>query len=173
MTYKTAITSAKNLLQGAGILHPPVDVRNIAKSLSISIAEAPNKDDGMSGLILRSDGKTLIGVNASHHENRKRFTIAHELGHFKLHDKGVFVDHEKNFHVKFRSKHTGFDPEESEANAFAAELLMPEEWIKSDFETLKNSFSTLGIEGIIDVLTKKYEVSSEAMRIRLDCLSLG
>lgn len=172
MTYKQALLSAKQLLTDQKITQPPVDVRKIIESLNITVSEAPHQDDGMSGLILRGSGKTLIGLNSTHGENRKRFTLAHELGHYQLHSDGVFVDEEKNFHVRYRTKNHGFDPKETEANAFAAELLMPEDWLKTDFTTLNENFKNLGIDGITDVLTKKYEVSYEAMKIRLETLAL-
>jgi len=38
-----------------------------------------------SGLILFSDGKYKIYINSQCGENRKRFTLAHELGHYFLH----------------------------------------------------------------------------------------
>ncbi|MFA7685568.1 MAG: ImmA/IrrE family metallo-endopeptidase [Candidatus Gracilibacteria bacterium] len=173
MNYQKATLSAKQFLDKLKITKPPVDIRAVIRSVGIIVAEAPHEDDGMSGLILRGNGKTLIGLNASHHENRKRFTLAHELGHNELHSKGIFIDPEKNFNIKYRAKKNGgYDPEESEANAFAAELLMPEDWVKKDFDTLDKNFKSLGKEFIANALAKKYEVSDEAMNIRLDSLSL-
>ena len=44
----------------------------------------------------------MIGVNKDQAQVRQRFTIAHELGHLKLHEhKQVHVDRE--FRVRFRS----------------------------------------------------------------------
>lgn len=173
MNYQKASLSAKQLLSELNITAPPVNVREVIKSVGISVAEAPNEDDGMSGLILKADDKTLIGLNADHPENRKRFTLAHELGHYKLHSKDIFVDPENNFSVKYRTKKNGnYDPEEAEANAFAAELLMPEDWVRIDFDTLNKNFKSLGEDFISSTLAKKYEVSDTAMKIRLDNLSL-
>lgn len=169
--YKRAIESARALREEVTLNEMPINVRSIIEHLGILISEAPHDDD-MSGLILKSGIKTLIGLNATHSENRKRFTLAHELGHHRLHDKGVFVDPEKNFFVKYRTKNHSFDPEEAEANAFAAELLMPEDMINIDFKNLRDNFKNLGFDGILDVLSKKYSVSTEAIKIRLDNLSL-
>lgn len=60
--------------------------------------------------------KYVITVNAKHHENRQRFTIAHELGHYAL-------NHGSKEDVLYRDGNS--DPDEIEANAFAAEILMP------------------------------------------------
>lgn len=56
------------------------------------------------------------------YQNQKRFAIAHELGHYMLHRKAnqYFSDDEKAF---YKYHQTG--NQESEANEFAAELLMP------------------------------------------------
>src|SRR3954470_4270018 len=72
-------------------------------------------------------GRYIIGINSSHPETRKRFTIAHEMGHLVLHQLDqVHVD--KQFLVKLRDdiSSQAIDPHEIEANAFAAALLMPE-----------------------------------------------
>jgi Zn-dependent peptidase ImmA (M78 family) len=180
MIHKRAAEAAKEMLTSLKLKEPPIDVRAIVQSLDILISEAPNDDQNMSGLILRSKGMTLIGVNSDHSENRKRFTIAHELGHYKLHDKGVFVDPEQNFSIMYRRKTDGYDPEESEANAFAAELLMPEDWVSGDFTNLINTFKesfgkveSSHFEFIVASLAEKFAVSGDAMRIRLDNLALA
>ncbi len=89
----------------------------------------------------------VIGSNQNINYFRKRFTIAHELGHFLL--KHLIKEHEINFYDK--------DPQEKEANQFAAELLMPLEFIKVDFKNNPN----------IEALSVKYLVSKEAMGWKL------
>jgi len=64
----------------------------------------------------------MIRVKAGMNPGRRRFTIAHEIGHYVLHSREGLDrdDTAANFMV-------WNDPgEESEANTFAAELLMPE-----------------------------------------------
>jgi Zn-dependent peptidase ImmA (M78 family) len=63
-----------------------------------------------------------IRVKAGLHHGRKRFTVAHEIGHFVLHP---HESHDRQ-HMKrdFAIWHDA--SEEAEANIFAAELLMPE-----------------------------------------------
>ena len=71
----------------------------------------------------------IIGVNSHHHVNRRRFTVAHELGHLILHRKALAgrVHVDRRFPVLMRDSAaaSGLDPREIEANQFAAELLMP------------------------------------------------
>jgi Zn-dependent peptidase ImmA (M78 family) len=127
--------------------------------------------DDVSGMLYRDAHKTIIGVNESDHENRQRFTIAHELGHLHLHP----VDRlhlDRNFRVAFRDSRssTGADVREVEANEFAAELLMPAEMLRKDLEG-----RAIDIEDdskLIEGLARTYQVSVQAMTYRLTNLGL-
>ena len=75
-------------------------------------------------MIYVNTGTPIIGVNALHHPNRQRFTIAHECGHLNLHrariTKEVHVD--KAFPMLMRDSVSaaGVEETEFEANLFAA-----------------------------------------------------
>jgi Zn-dependent peptidase ImmA (M78 family) len=73
--------------------------------------------------------------------------------------------------VKLRSHASskGDDPEEVEANGFAAELLMPIEFLKNDVEQMPAT--DLHDDRRMQLLAKKYQVSVVAMTNRL--VSLG
>jgi Zn-dependent peptidase ImmA (M78 family) len=110
----------------------------------------------------------VIGVNEDHHPNRQRFTIAHELGHFILHrdDSSIFVDKTLTFYRDGQSSQ-GVYIQEIEANAFAAELLMPEAVIH---QYVMNGID-LHEEKRIESIAKELRVSQQALTIRL--ISLG
>ena len=77
---------------------------------------------GAEGRIVASPRGGVIRVRPNLNMGRRRFTIAHEIGHFVLHQRNV-VDktaQRKDFTVWTKAT------EEAEANHFAAELLMPE-----------------------------------------------
>ena len=58
-----------------------VDVEQVASSLGIRVYE--DELDGCDGVLLRLDGKALIITSRKcTYSTRKRFTIAHESGHF-------------------------------------------------------------------------------------------
>ena len=120
-------------------LHPPpVEVKELAESLCClrvrvaddltAVAGAP-AGAVLSGLLLPARHEVWV----SEHEpwERRRFSIAHEVGHYLLHagevPDGVFC----------RAADLRPDPEcperlrEREANRFAAELLMPERWSRA------------------------------------------
>ena len=119
----------------------------------------------ISGLLIRRIGEVVIGVASEQPEERQRFTIAHELAHLLLH-KGDEVHIDKVFRVNLRSpiSSSAQDVEEIEANAFAASLLMPIGFLRSDLQGV-----ALDIDDPrqINELAKRYRVSAQAMTYRL------
>jgi Zn-dependent peptidase ImmA (M78 family) len=135
---KRAAREARKLLDQFNIDSPRVDVEAVASALGINVAYE-YLDDDVSGMLVISNHSVTIVVNANDGELRQRFTLAHELGHYKLRrnvNTNVFVDKTLTFH---RDKHSseGTYLDEIAANAFAAELLMPsrflEEYIYEDW----------------------------------------
>lgn len=148
---------AETVLKQAGLQDVPISVEDIAARHQIRISRAPN--DSFSGLLLRKDGKALIGVNSAESATRQRFTIAHELGHFFLHrNKDAFVDFRDNVQGALRT------PREREANMFAAALLMPRRKVLADVRSLAKHGVT---EDEVGTLAGRYAVSEDAMRFRL------
>lgn len=123
-------STAENILIRTNHFDAPVNVFDIAESLGISVVEHSAEDD-LSGFLLRDQEtkQVTIGVNSAHHENRRRFTIAHELGHFLLHEgEAIHIDKQnesQGFQLNFKNTELSedIDVKEKEANLFAAELL--------------------------------------------------
>lgn len=115
-------TYARALLERLTITGVP-DVRAIASALRVPVHEkALERCDGML-VRVKGTARGVIAVkNSMREETRKRFTIAHELGHLLMpgHDDYGICSTEviESWAKDLRSK-------EHEANAFAAELLMP------------------------------------------------
>ena len=65
---------------------------------------------------------------------------------------------------------TGVDEDEIEANRFAAELLIPRDFLEADLEALGPIYAD--DEKAIANLAKKYRVSPQAMAIRLSSFNL-
>ncbi|PZQ96196.1 MAG: ImmA/IrrE family metallo-endopeptidase [Cereibacter sphaeroides] len=144
---------------------PPVSVERIAKNLGIRIEYAP-LDGELSGFAHIRDGASMIGVNSLHAAARQRFTIAHELGHIRLHQTelraAVHVDKGSLRRDSISSE--GSDPLEIQANAFASELLMPQHLLES---VLAGKLVDLEDDETIQSLAKRFKVSETAMRYRL------
>jgi len=152
------------LLKANGIRTLPIPVDTIAENLGIEIKYEP-AEDALSGALIRNSQEVVIGVNSEHHPNRQRFTIAHEIGHFVLH-RGIKLHVDEDFRVNLRDGSTNAD--EIEANAFAAELLMPTAFMEREAQKI----------GQIDEAAKKrmarrFQVSVMAMEIRLANLGLA
>lgn len=162
-----AAKEARALLQKHGVGAAPVDVFSLADRVGVRVVRQP-LDDDLSGILVRSDDSAVIGVNIDHHPNRQRFTLAHELAHFVLHaDKPtVYVD-DLLVHFRGESLHAPQNSEEVEANVFAAELLMPEEFLMNDLKTKRvDAFDEVAVRN----LARKYGVSVQALSIRLSQL---
>lgn len=156
--------AAERLLDQAKIKKPPVPVERVAEKLDLQVKFEPFEGD-LSGCIIRENDEAIIGINSLHHENRQRFTLAHEIGHFLLHTgEKIFVDH--GFRVNLRDADSGKakNPEEIEANFFAAELLMPENFLKVD---LKDKKLDIEDDTLMQELAQRYKVSPQALVHRL------
>ena len=133
----------------------PVDVEAIADELGIKVVyKKPAYDHNISGMIQKKDNNFEITVNAEHAPNRQRFTIAHEIAHFVLHQSeigdGIIDD------ALYRSELSG--ELEVQANRFAAKILMPLKLLTQEIEN--------GQEDIA-ILASRFKVSRSAMSIRL------
>lgn len=165
---KKAREAAQALLKKYAIVTMPVPIERIVKSEGIRLEYAP-LDDELSGLAHIRDDVPIIGVNALHAPNRRRFTLAHELAHILLHrdelERAVHVDRGSLRRDALSAE--GVDPIEIEANAFAAELLMPTHLLISE---LKRHPVDLEDDAAVAALAKRFRVSDAAMRYRLNSL---
>lgn len=150
-----------------GQTEAPVDLNAIADQLAAEIRIMPLSAD-ISGILYRQDDRRVIVVNEAHNAARRRFTIAHELGHLVLHrGTAVHVDDSFRFNLRSPRSSTADDVEEIEANAFAANLLMPAVWLRND---LKDDTIDLNAEDEVRLLADRYQVSVQAMMLRLTSL---
>lgn len=112
---------AKNVLDQYWDLLLPVDVEDIAIRWGAVIQDLDiQKFPSLSGMAsIDPSGRKLIYVNPNESLNRRRFTIAHELGHHVL-------GHTLSGQMCRDNFTDGvYHPEEVAANQFAAEILMP------------------------------------------------
>ena len=151
------------LLDDYGVTEAPVPVQDIVEWLGVKVRYSPF-DGELAGMLVRGDDETFIGVNSLHHINRQRFTIAHECGHLLLHKGDVHID--KSFRVNRRDavSSQAIDPKEIEANGFAAEFLMPYDFLLDDL--LEHEID-IEDESQIKELAIRYKVSVQAMTHRI------
>jgi len=155
---------ARQLLKQAGVEAPPVPVERVADHLGIRVERSDLGAD-CSGVLVREGDRAVIGVNWDHHPNRQRFTIAHEIAHFQLHQGTTYVDSGYRTHFRDLESGSGTKREEIEANGFAAALLMPAHWVREDFR--KRPFDMAAEADDLEGMARRFEVSTQAMAIRL------
>jgi len=167
MTRLSPEKQAKELREKAGVRSIPVSVEKIARFLGIEIRYV-TLDDELSGMVFIKDKAVFVAVNALHHPNRQRFSIAHEIGHVVMHksmlEGKVHVD--KGIKVLMRSgiSSTGTVNEEVQANRFAAELLMPKDVLVA---MLTDKIIDIDDDEPIEDLARKFKVSKRAMEHRI------
>jgi hypothetical protein len=158
----------------------PVPVIRIARRYATLVRRPlPPHVSGMLVPIDEPDAerKWAIVINESHSSARQRFTVAHELGHILLH-RFSRPHADGRIQVRFRDTRSsdGNVREEIEANEFAAELLMPERYVRPravrwaldvmDPRSDKAALTQLRTEA------KKLRVSVQALSFRIANLGL-
>ncbi|MGH3146792.1 MAG: ImmA/IrrE family metallo-endopeptidase, partial [Rubrobacter sp.] len=149
---------------------PISDVAMLADEVGVVVARMPLGSDERSpegcSAVDPETGASYVLINSDKPRVRRRFTIAHELGHIALghlHGGEVVVDETVR----------GKSPREREANAFAAGLLMPEEGVRGGWERLKQRLGEhpSTIDWIV-WLAASFGVSDQAAAYRLVNLNL-
>lgn len=170
MSAVVARRQAEQLIRRFNITAPSVKVERIVADLGLRLVRKPL--GAVSGLLILGADAATICVNNRHPANRQRFTIAHEIGHHYLKHQlrpgeHVFVDEGHFISQRGARASEGVDPIEIEANQFAAALLMPADFVR-------DAVSELGVTMLLDThvadLAEKFEVSEQAMTIRLSAL---
>ena len=150
-----------------GLFSVPVDPVILANLLGVTVNNAKFSDDSWAALIARRDRTTRIFVEQSDPPYRKRFSIAHELGHHFLHmpEDGEIVDRHADM-FREREPAAALVSEdrirEIQANWFAAALLMPAELVRAEWEK----------DPSVKRMAMQFNVSEEAMGYRIDSLDL-
>lgn len=143
----------------------PVPVGGIARELGIEV-KVSALGPGKSGMIQRSGNSYIIKLNRFESPERQRFTLAHELAHFLLHRDIIDASPDGiTDNVLYRSGAP--DVVEYEANALAADILMPREQVKSKLAAIGGRISDAAISACADY----FRVSKGAMEVRLDSIA--
>jgi len=169
----------ESILQERRVKKAPIPVETVVESMGIQL-RTDEVEDRLSGFLVRSTdtGNAVIGVNASHAEGRRRFTIAHELGHYLLHEgEAVHFDGERpGFTVNLRNTEdfsAAATDMEREANLFAAELLMPARFLERDSRIKRiDLLDDEESQNVLNAVADEYKVSVQALTYRLANLGL-
>lgn len=139
------------------------------KDLSIFIND--QMGDDISGAIMfdaENDNFSIL-INKNKPKTRQHFTIAHEVGHYFLHQNEIknnpFIDGDNNLdsgNILYRADNYPSNQLETEANNFAASLIMPEKLVRRAWNDIQD----------VEKCASIFNVSVSAMAIRLERLGL-
>ena len=154
---------ADGILRQLSEITIPVSVEDIALSLDIKEIARLSTRGYVGGLVIDNDlsaGVILVSDNLS--DQRRRFTIGHELGHFLI--PWHALDANLTFNCSAEQMRIGdvnskdkYRRKEAEANRFSAELLMP----RPLFQQEMRKKSEPCLEDIL-LMADRYNVSKEA-----------
>jgi len=142
------------LLKSAKITQAPVRLNEIYKLIKNEFgAVIVPADETVIGkerdaMLVNRNGQLVILYNKSRPVVRQRFSVAHEIGHLYF----GHVMGNSSLHHGYKSY------DEQEADHFAAYLLMPTKFLRTDIKA--------GIKDV-DELAKKYGVSKDALWIQI------
>jgi Zn-dependent peptidase ImmA (M78 family) len=158
----------------------PVRVETLIQNLGIALVPGADLEENISGHIQRlTDGTYVIRTNYREHDYRRRFTMAHELGHYVLHRSILDRSGGVNDNTMYRTDKGAplynshiHQAHEQQANSFAANLLMPAEKVREAW--LEESEHSPHPEAWphLTPLHRQFQVSPSAMRWRLRNLDL-
>lgn len=159
---------------------PPIDIEGLLRTLGVSfveqdfteitgqigaikLPEQANEIFGAVSAISYQDehqkDEVKISVNKFDSYNRKRFTLAHELGHC-MHD----AENLQNGLIELRSITNGANSKEILINRIAAEILIPKKLLELEHQKMYIP--------VLQLLANKFKVSTNVMRVRLEELNM-
>lgn len=159
LQFKRRDFGPSHIIDELGVKRLPIPVAKIARAMDVTLIAEPYFGlDGMLEVRKPEGGsyEARIYFDQRHAVTRQRFTIAHELGHLMLHDvREAWRDTSRDMVSR--------DINEIQANAFAADLLMPPYSVQYLVERIGLNVARLA---------REFNVSRESMKYRLKNLDL-
>jgi len=155
MTRMASLTPAERLLWSLGIgAACEIDLEAVAWTRGITVRSRPLK--GCEARIFGDGSRAIVSVNSASSAERRRFSLAHEIGHWEMHRGKVLFCRSDDI-----GGDRGASAIERMANQYAAELLMPSYILNPIAERKPLTFA------IIDQVAQEFRVSRTAAAIRL------
>ncbi|MSX02120.1 MAG: ImmA/IrrE family metallo-endopeptidase [Actinobacteria bacterium] len=143
-------------------LDEPIDclLTTVERSFDLAVVIA-DLGEGIAGCLARRADLNLALLAAKDAAVRRRFTLAHELGHFQLgHGPGVDTP------ATLRNQS---DPKEAAANQFAAEFIAPQPAVERFLQSLDDDSPSLEL---VCRVSNHFAISAWSARIRLESVGV-
>lgn len=153
---RRAVRIAKKVIEQLCIRKPSeLLIEEVAWTHGLKVVDG--RIDGSLARLLRVGDKGIIRVSDKLGGGMRRFAIAHELGHFKLHEGAgeIAICSDRDIAIWHRNCN-----HEHEANTFASELLMPEALFANKCDVSKVSFD------VVTPLAEEFHTSLTATVLR-------
>lgn len=150
-------------------LMPPINLETIYTNLGITLVEESNQYGIEAYSDLSDSLRVCINSELNYYAPRRRFTLAHELGHVCIiwHNGDIKCETDNNY-VQIDGRRY-LDTQELEANIFASELLMPTSWLEAEIQSyLGEGFFSL-VEKISQDADTSIMASLFALENKLPC----
>lgn len=162
-TYRTrfpspeiAVKRARVVRTEVGYGHPTeLEIEVLAHLRRALVRASPTY--GMRANLVRVGDRGIISVAEGLPKNQRRWAVAHELGHFEIHASVSYLGLCIGEDLRLGYDSSGH---EQEANAFAAELLMPEDLFEPRCDVPKVNGNPIGS------LAEEFQVSRTAAALR-------
>jgi Zn-dependent peptidase ImmA (M78 family) len=154
----TAIVRARKFVRDCGINSIPVDLEKFVTAANAEIRKSSRLGAGAAGNTMYVGGKHLIFVNGSDSLERQRFTVLHEIAHIVLE---LPSKHEASSDADAMFNYARRPPEEIICDTFAAECLLPHEFLRQDLKDAVAGFA------FVDGIAQRYEASLSCTASRI------
>ena len=151
-----------NLLNRYNYIDDMVDIANIVRQQNYNVF-IDDLDNNISGYVDHENRDVVLNKNET--PERRRFTLAHELGHIILNSNNR-IQHRDNILNNQLDIYSN-DDKEVEANYFAGCILMPKNVFIREFNNIKGN-----IDYKIQKLASYFGVSKLAVSVRANVLNL-
>ena len=141
---------ARSFVRDCGIDAVPVDLKKYLEKANAELRVSDRLSAGAAGDTMYVHGRHIITVNGKDTPERQRFTVMHEIGHIVLElpsKHGDAVSSNELYSYVRRP------PEEVLCDTFAAECLVPHQFLLADLKSVEAHF------GFIEKVAEKYGAS--------------
>lgn len=161
------------MMQTDTMPQPAVNVEKMAKTLGFAVRRLVLNLPNIIGLMVidamdeqmkeKAGADKLIALNNKYDEPHLRFAIAHEIGHYFMHNSECKKGTNPVYFTQIEDNEEGI---EEEACRFAAMLLMDRAQFKEAYDKLKADSAMRDID-IIRKLANRFEVPQKAVQRRI------